>query len=508
MSLKNQVNFRLFISIFLLSFFLNGLISCQSGNKTIPVFEKTIKFQKPSKDEIRYSYIPFDVPENTESLSIKYEYDKKDGANRIELGVFETGFSGKHEDKKGLRGWSGSVRDSIFIARDSATHGYSPGNIPSGKWHLVLGLASVSGEGVEVKVKVSFNQIDEKAKTQYEEENKREFSFKKQPLTERIKSGELTWFAGDLHTHTFHGDGRWSVRGVLESADSNNLDFVAITEHNTFTHHAEIEFEQKKFPKMLVLNGQEVTTYGGHINVWGLPNGEWVDFRVTPGKKKSAKRIASEAEKLGAIASINHPTMDCGGCNWTYGKWDQMASVEVWNATWDEQDEATLKKWDELLQKGSRITAIGSSDSHQRPEEPSDYPTNLAIGEPTVFIGAKELTKESLFEAIKTGRVMMMENSRRLINFIANDKFKIGDSIKIKKGEKISFLIFIKGFPEDSEVSWISSGKILEQSEIGHENFSAKSSFEFNENSYLRLEIRGPNNKMRAFTNPIYINVE
>ena len=116
---------------------------------------------------------------------------------------------------------------------------------------------------------------------------------------------------------------------------------------------------QKNYPDILALKGQEVTTYGGHINVWGLSNGEWIDFRVPPQKEESAKQISSEAEKLGGIASINHPTMDCGGCNWTYGNWENMASVEIWNATWDSQDESALKLWDKLLQKGKIITAIG-----------------------------------------------------------------------------------------------------------------------------------------------------
>lgn len=500
-------------SIFITALLIFGAVSCTQSNNSNG-FEKTIKFEKPKEGDFRYKYIPFEVPANTESISIIHEYDKKGGKNRIEFGIFDTKFSGEKTDKKGFRGWSGSVRDRVFIAKDSATHGYVAGEIESGKWNIILGLASVADEGVEVKLDIKFNQIDEKAEQQFEDEEKRTFSFKQNEKFERVKTGDLTWFAGDLHTHTFHGDGRWSVKGILESASSNNLDFVAITEHNTFTHHKEIKKESKDYPNILVLNGQEVTTYGGHINVWGLPTGEWIDFRVLPKKQESAQQISDEAEKFGAIASINHPTMDCGGCNWTYGDWENMVSVEIWNATWDKQDESALKQWDDMLQKGKMITAIGSSDSHQRPEEPSDYPTNLTIGEPTVFVGAEEKTKDILLEAIKNGKVFVAENSRRTIKFTAtklgnNTVVTIGDTLDFYKDYDSNFKYSIKfslnGFPNGSKVKLISSAGIVKEFRTNSKIFSGEHEVNSDKSNYFRLEVRSSEDKMLAFTNPIYV---
>ena len=344
--------------IFLITLLIFASVSCtQSNNKNS--FEKSIKLEKPKDGEVRYKYVPFEVPENTKSILIVPEYDKKAGKNRIEFGVFDAKFDGENTDKRGFRGWSGSVRDRIFLDGFTTTRGYASQEIEAGKWYVILGLASIAEDGVEVKIRIKFNQDDEQAKKQYYEEEMRTFSFKQNEKLERTKTVYCTGFAGDLHAHTFHGDGRWSVLGILESAKSNNLDFVAITEHNTFTHHQDIETNAKDYPNILVLKGQEVTTYGGHINVWGLPYNEWVDFRVLPNREESAKRIAEEANKLGAIVSINHPTMGCDGCNWTYGDWTNMASVEIWNATWDSQDESALKQWDKNLRKGIRVTAIG-----------------------------------------------------------------------------------------------------------------------------------------------------
>jgi hypothetical protein len=471
--------------------------------------EKTIKLQMPEEGQSRYTYIPFEVSENTNSLSFSFEYDKKDGANRLEFGIFDPRFSGRNDDKNGFRGWSGSVRDSAFIAEDRATNGYSAGKIPAGTWYFIIGLAQIDREGVELKLRVEFNQIDAKPLREFVDETTKEFKFDEVKKLKTVRTKELKWFRGDLHAHSFHGDGRWSVRAILESAKTNDLDFVALTEHNTFTHHQEIDDEASNYPAMLILRGEEVTTYGGHINVWGLPTGEWVDFRVMPSLQKSATQIATEAEKFGALASINHPTMQCGGCNWTYDKdWSNLNLVEVWNATWDSDDEKAFKIWNGLLQQGRKITAIGSSDSHQPPYEPSTYPTNLRIGNPTVFIGATALDQKSLLEAIKKGRVFVTEKPEYSIKFTADKTFYSGDKIEISKNQRVKLEIKLEGFPAQSRLFVIIDGIPTNAYEIGRKKFSEKIGYYPNRTGYARIEVRDREGKMLGFTNPIYFQLK
>ena len=468
-------------------------------------FEKHIKLQMPENGESRYTYVPFEVPENMESLSFEFEYDKKNGANKLEFGIFENGFTGKDNDKNGFRGWSGSVRDSAFISQNKATHGYLAGKIEPGKWYFIIGLAKIAPEGVDLTLKVKFNEIDEKPLKQFEAETTKKFSFNKSEKQNPLKINGLNWFRGDLHAHSFHGDGSWSVKAILESAKSNDLDFVALTEHNTYTHHKEIDAEAANYPNLLILRGEEVTTYSGHINVWGLPSGKWVDFRVLPNLESSAKQIAGEAHALGALASINHPTMKCDGCNWNYdNNWGNLDSVEIWNATWDADDEEALKIWDEFLQKGRYITAIGSTDSHYPPYEPSTYPINLTIGNPTVFIGAKTLNQKDLFEGIKKGRVFVTEKPQYTIKFIANKKYTIGDKIEFLKKRKINLQVSLSGFPSRLKMSLISDEGVFKELEISSGEFVKNFTFLPTNSSYVRLEIRDKEGKMLGFTNPIY----
>ncbi len=485
-----------------------AFVSCRHQSGDPNLYETSVWLQKSDLGEPNYVYVPVEVPANTKSISISYEFDKKDGKNHVDLGVFDNRFSVGEEDKKGFRGWSGGVRESIFIAEESATHGYIHGNITPGKWSVILGLKSNDKSGVYVNLKIRFNEIDTKAKRQFDEENKREFSFKKNQKVERLTTDELTWFAGDLHTHTFHSDGRWSVKGILESGRSNNLDFVSITDHNTFSHHADVEKQASSFPDIVVLRGEEVTTNGGHINVWGLPKDEWVDFRVTPNVEASAKKVAAEAKKFGALASINHPYMDCAGCHWSYGKWGNLEAVEIWNGKWDEQDQIALREWDKLLLNGVKITGIASSDSHQTPEEKSDYPINLPIGEPTVFVAAKEKTLEGILDGIRNRKVFVADNSRRGIMLTANESATIGDTIEVPWGEQIAFKYTLSNFENGSKFWLVANGQVAKEFLIDDQNYAGEYNIYARQDGYVRLEVRNDRNEMVGFSNPIFFRVK
>lgn len=460
--------------------------------------EKKVFVPQPKTGESRHFYLPFEVPAKTKSLTLAYQYDKKDGANVLDLGVFDTGFSGSDTDKNGFRGWSGGRRNTIFIAENSATNGYIAGKIPNGTWRVILGLYKVAPEGVEVTINVKFNEIDQAAQAELAGEKTIAYETPK-PENSKAESRKPKWFKGDLHAHTFHSDGIWTVKGLLDAAGNNNLDFISITDHNTFSHHAEIDSLAKNYKNFLVLRGEEVTTYGGHFNVWGLPSGEIIDFRVAPKNTSRINELVADARTLGALASINHPFAFCGGCDWSYGDWQNFDSVEIWNGEWDISDETALKKWDELLQKGSRITAIGSSDTHR--------PIDSMIGFPTNHIGAKRLTQTDLFAAIKSGRVFISAQPKFDLNFTSAKK-SIGEEITDEIGGEIRFQVLANNFPDGTKLLLISGGKTGQEILTNGENFSREFAVRFEKSGYARLEVRGADGKMLALTNPIFINIK
>ncbi|MEK7725518.1 MAG: CehA/McbA family metallohydrolase, partial [Acidobacteriota bacterium] len=163
------------------------------------------------------------------------------------------------------------------------------------------------------------------------------------------------------------------------------------------------------------------------------------------------------------------------------------------------------KKIKNFLQKGQIITAIASSDSHFPPYEPSPYPNNLRIGEPSVFIGAKSLNETSLFAGIKVGRVFMAENPRYSVKFTANQNKTIGDKVLVRKNQKVNLKVSLEGFSNDAKVLWISDGKLIKESAP---NSNLSYTFSTDKNNYVRLEIRNKDGKMLAMTNPIYFRVK
>jgi hypothetical protein len=485
--------------------------------------EKKVFIEPLGENASRYYYVPFEVPARARSLSVSYEYDRKDGANTLDLGVFDVCASDAENDLCGFRGWSGGRRGSIFIAETEASHGYIAGKIPAGEWRVILGLYKIAPEGVGVTVRVKINEIDAAARVQFNEEKAKTFNFPKNPKNAAPVSNGYTWFRGDLHAHTFHSDGNWTVKGILDYATANNLDFIGVTEHNTFSHHKEIEAFAPAYKNLLVLRGEEVTTYGGHFNVWGLPNGKLIDFRVTPKDSKSLQQIVAGVRKLGLLASINHPTAVCGGCDWSYGDWQNADSVEIWNGSWDAQDEAALKKWDELLQKGQRIAATGASDSHNPPKEVNSHATNLAVGSPANFVGMKRLTQKELLRAIKRGRLWISENpSTYDLNFwasVGNKIVNLGETafeaISENSRQYVRLNAAAKNFPETATISVISNGKTLLK-EILADKKTVKDNqlvyslpFEINApKSYFRVEVRSEKGAMLALTNPIFVEIK
>jgi hypothetical protein len=481
--------------IFLLLISANIVFSQQIEEKIlIPALQENSK---------RYFYFPFDVPVNTKSVVVEYAYDKS--ANTLDLGVFDNNFDETEKTTSGFRGWSGGRRSQIFISENTATNGYLSGKIGQGKWRVIFGLYKIAPAGVEVTVKIKFNEVSPKLLAEPEQESATKYNLPtKQNLSPMIDSGGQKWFRGDLHIHTFHSDGNWTIPLVFEWAKLIGLDFIGLTEHNTMSHHAEINRIAPRYPKLLAMRGEEVTTYGGHFNVWSLPTGELIDFRVTPKNSAELAPKINRVRQLNLLASINHPTAVCGGCAWTYGDWSQMDSVEIWNGGWDLQDEAALKKWDEMLQTGKRIAALGSSDTHT--PLPGESKTNPGLGSPCNYIAAKNLTQNEILAAIKRGKVWLAESPKtQFLEFTAladGNRLSLGDSGETGKAE---LNLKVENFPANSVVLLIANGQLVRREKINRDKFELSAAAEIEKDSYFRVEIRNPENKMLALTNPIFL---
>src|SRR6266850_5012172 len=290
--------------------------------------ERVVHLSPPNTGASRYAYVPFDVPARAVRVSISYRYDRAQGANTIDIGLFDERSSGSDTDRRGFRGWSGGRRSEFFVSGNDATPGYVPGPTRAGTWRIILGLYQIAPTGVDVTLKINIEtENGPRSSTNAELKTNPSVTSASTPIAEnsdpslpeqKVAGNGERWWRGDLHMHTVHSDGDWTVPGLISSARATGLDFIAITDHNTPSHHAEIDRLSKGLKRPLVMRGEEITTYGGHTNAWGLPPGTWIDFRAHPGDAARMSKIVAETHRSGAIISINHPFALCGGCSWSY----------------------------------------------------------------------------------------------------------------------------------------------------------------------------------------------
>jgi hypothetical protein len=318
-----------------------------------------------------WRYLPVEVAPGTSALQVELEYER-DGA------VLDLGCLGP----SGFRGWSGGVRQSFVIAVGAATPGYLPGEIEPGPWQVMLGLHKVPPGGVRYRVTAEPSARPAAAS--------RELAAPPVPAN-RPARRELPatrghrWLAGDLHAHTVHSDGAMTVPELACFAIDRGLDFVAVTDHNTISHHAELLAAAARYGVTLI-PGQEVTTAHGHAGVLGDTG--WIDFRHSPDDWLDA------AERGGGLMSVNHPI--AGPVSWLHPMRRRPPLVEVWHWSWLDLSWTTPLAWWQAWDPAA--IPVGGSDWH-RPG--SDAP----LGTPTTWVECAEAEPAAILSGLRSGRV-------------------------------------------------------------------------------------------------------
>ena len=476
-----------------------------------PTFERAVHVTAPGASDSRYMYIPFDVPAHAVRISVSYQYDRANGANTIDIGLFDARSTGSDTDPRGFRGWSGGRRSEFFVSRDEATPGYLRGAMRAGKWRIILGLYRIAPAGVDVSVKVVVETSNKRPPISADSRKPDVSTTSAFVIPSPENPGSLgrrsRWWKGDLHMHTVHSDGNWTIAELISSARNTGLDFIAITDHNTASHHEEIDRLSRGSQQPLVLRGEEITTYGGHMNAWGLPAGTWIDFRARPGDSSRIANIAAQVHRAGALISINHPFVLCGGCSWSYdASAHDFDSIEVWNGPWDFTDEPALTMWDKILQSGRRVTAIASSDSH-RPDAP--------IGKPTTHVAARVLSQRLLLQSIRQGHVYLTDGSAgvelsfeaELASGTSRSRAVIGDELRLSAPGKVRFMVTTRAAPANTTVSLISNGAVIRSFPTKKDGVPEVIEIDCQRSAYFRLELRDAIKGMLVLTNPIYVKV-
>ncbi len=390
----------------------------------------TSKLQMRPRDLGLILEVPFELVPGFESLSVEVIGDIPERST-LDLGLV---------DPSRIRGWSGGARRSIELSNYSATPGYLCGELPSGRWAVLLSPYGISSS-YEIEVKV------------------------------KVKPYHPRWLRSDLHVHSWHSDGRWSLPELIQTASEAGLDLLALTDHNTISQNIEAERLGLLKDGIQLLPAMEWTTRRGHANLYGLCD-PMPDWRVRDEREFISK--AREVTSRGALLSVNHPFDDFAfGLMWDW-PYTGVDFVEIWNGPWRKSCELARAMWEKSLCEGRGLVAVGGSDVHG----PSDW---VKLGSPVTWIYTTYPGTAGVIAALKNGAVYI---TRDVDGVTLTDGSTVPGSIS-RDGW---VTIVLKGLSIGHRIDVICDGKCLESYLSNGQSFETRIKMP-SDSKYLRTEV-------------------
>ncbi len=178
-----------------------------------------------------------------------------------------------------------------------------------------------------------------------------------------------------VHTYTYSGHGNATIEERMITLAGEGVELAIATDHNHQTDYAPVQAEMEVNPYFRPVTGNEVTTENGHFNAFPMdPKGALPDHKL----KDWVKLVEDIRAKGAKVVILNHPhwpDLDRGpfGVHGLDPSTGDRASgtrytfdcLELVNSTTEEKEPLSiLADWMALLNRGERLTGIGSSDSH------------------------------------------------------------------------------------------------------------------------------------------------
>ncbi|MCQ2500577.1 MAG: CehA/McbA family metallohydrolase, partial [Lachnospiraceae bacterium] len=285
-----------------------------------------------------------------------------------------------------------------IFTTSSASQGFSARKTMSGEWEVQLHLHCIISPRCRGLVQVIAHRYSKKPVEAIGEEEliRTELPVEYASDTE----GALRWYPVELHTHSQHSDGDYSVPAMIRRAKEMGFCGFALSDHNSEAGTPELLRETARFG-LVPIEGLEWTTYFGHMLVLGEQG--YTDWRgVKPGDIDEA--IASVHKNHGIVGAA-HPKSIADpiktGYRWLFEvkDWSQVDFLEVWSrndAPLKIQTKGAFAMWDKLLDQGFHITGTSGRDYHRQDDKSYAH----------TFVGCPgKLTEEQVFQALRQGRV-------------------------------------------------------------------------------------------------------
>ncbi len=226
------------------------------------------------------------------------------------------------------------------------------------------------------------------------------------------------WFKGNVHAHSTISDGKLSPEEVAELYKKHGYSFLAFSEHQCHTYHANLED-----PSFIILPAIERNKSFGNPKRYFHVNGilgpkyltdaairppynhmEYVPMPNLDDYPKAAQKSIDELLEAGYMVMFNHP-------NWSFNCFNDLLSVngyfavEILNYTSQVESGIGFSTvyWDALLRSGRKVWGIAADDNHNGNkfgEAPPDWDSFGGW----VMVNATELSHEAITSALLNGK--------------------------------------------------------------------------------------------------------
>jgi len=324
-------------------------------------------------------------------------------------------------------------------------------------------------------------------------------------------------YYGQLHSHTNDSDGSGTPAEAYEFArDNAGLDFFSLADHCSYPYGANESLTVTKYQIQQSI-ANRYNDDGNFVTFWGF---EWTSF------DKSSYSPSTLLGK-GHIAIINSPdyceaidestndlnelvdwmsTRDCigffnhpGRSNLTFDHFifnhsEKIVGMELWNRSVDFYDNGSW--YHSALEKGWYIGAAGSQDNHSK-----QWGT---VNEWRMAVLAPELTRASLYEAMKKRRFYSSRDENLVLSFTCNDaemgsKIIGGDlnvQINASDGNGESF----------SKIDLLKNGSVIQTWTPNSTNPSLSTTTSGIDGDYFYVMVYQEGSEWTAISSPIFID--
>ncbi len=402
--------------------------------------------------ELQGSFVllPFNVPEGTTAVRVKYCWDPPIGPfvrHTLDLGLYQARSTpGALYGPAEFRGWGGSSHPDVIVSPEGfkseaeyvasprtnapgkTTRGFVPGPIPPGEWAVELGVAAVVTQAlgdadgkVGWRVEIQLSNDPANADEPYQPAR----------YDETPARAARGWYGGDMHVHAEHsalGDATMTETFNFAfkplSEGGAGLDFMTLSDYVVPSAWGEIGRYQGSFPGKLIARSAEVITYRGHTN--NHTSATYVDYRTGPVYEREhdgtlipkrgprpPRQLFDDVHAAGGFTQINHPTIFpstdpffqqfCRGCPWDYTDaetdYSKVDAIEVNTGPPPPQNPYAMSAiafYERALDLGEKIAAVGASDSHNAGRTAGFLSPQAPVGTPTTMIYADELSEAGI----------------------------------------------------------------------------------------------------------------